>query len=259
MRANKDILRIKDVDKTFQLPDGTLSVLEGVDLEVAPGAFTVLVGKSGCGKSTLLRLIGGLEKATRGEILLGERVITGPGLERGMVFQEPRLFPWMTARQNIAFGLRADRHAHESKEMVEKYLALVGLSGFGDAYPHQLSGGMQQRTALARALVSHPEVLLLDEPFGALDALTRIQMQLEILRIWRENQGTVLLVTHDIDEAVFLGDRIAVMSDRPGTIREIIPVPLARPRDRSATPFVKIRRKIYNEFFRLPRKTRKGA
>ncbi len=259
MRASQDILRVKGVEKSFSLPDGVLPVLAGVNLEVAPGEFTILLGKSGCGKSTLLRLIGGLERATRGEILLGERRILNPGLERGMVFQEPRLFPWMTARENIAFGLRADREAREAKETVEKYLALVGLTGFGDAYPHQLSGGMQQRTALARALVSHPEVLLLDEPFGALDALTRIQMQLEILRIWRESRGTVLLVTHDIDEAVFLGDRIAVMTDRPGTIREIIPVPLARPRDRSGAPFVKIRRKIYNEFFQFPRKTRKGA
>jgi sulfonate transport system ATP-binding protein len=190
-----------------------------------------------------------LERATRGEILLGNKGVQGPGLERGVVFQEPRLFPWMTARENIAFGIRAGTPGRVVADTVEKYLALVGLSGFGDAYPGQLSGGMQQRAALARALVSHPEVLLLDEPFGALDALTRIQMQLEILRIWKESKGTVLLVTHDIDEAVFLGDRIAIMSDRPGTIRKIIPVHLPRPRDRSGAAFVKIRKKIYDEFF----------
>jgi sulfonate transport system ATP-binding protein len=259
MKASQETLAVKGVEKNFVLPQGVLPVLAGVDLKVAPGEFTVLLGKSGCGKSTLLRLIGGLEKATAGEIRLGERRIEGPGLERGMVFQEPRLFPWMTARENIAFGLREAAGAKEGQGMVEKYLALVGLTGFGEAYPHQLSGGMQQRAALARALVSHPEVLLLDEPFGALDALTRIQMQMEILRIWRESKGTVLLVTHDIDEAVFLGDRIAVMTDRPGTIRDIIPVRLPRPRDRSSASFVKIRRKIYNEFFHSSPKTRKDT
>ncbi len=256
MKASRDSLKVKGVAKSFALPGGDLRVLAGINLEVAPGEFVALVGKSGCGKSTLLRLIGGLEAATEGEITLGEKRVTGPGLERGMVFQEPRLFPWMTARENIAFGLRAGTEKGEAGETVEKYLALVGLTGFGDAYPHQLSGGMQQRAALARALVSRPEVLLLDEPFGALDALTRIQMQLEIQRIWRESRGTVLLVTHDIDEAVFLGDRVAVMSQRPGTLRKIIPVPLPRPRDRSSAPFVKIRKKIYNEFFNHVRKTK---
>ncbi len=254
MKASRGSLKVKGVAKSFALPQGDLRVLERIDLEVGPGEFVALVGKSGCGKSTLLRLIGGLEAATEGEILLREKRITGPGLERGMVFQEPRLFPWMTTRENIAFGLRDSTEKREAGETVEKYLALVGLAGFGDAYPHQLSGGMQQRAALARALVSRPEVLLLDEPFGALDALTRIQMQLEIQRIWRESRGTVLLVTHDIDEAVFLGDRVAVMSEGPGTLRKIIPVPLSRPRDRSSASFVKIRKKIYNEFFNSSRK-----
>lgn len=259
MRPNRRPLEIEGIKKDYTLPQGVLPVLGGVNLEVAPGEFMVLLGKSGCGKSTLLRLIAGLEGASQGEIRLGEKRIEGPNLERGMVFQEPRLFPWMTTRENIAFGLRAGTEAGEGKAIVEKYLALTGLSGFGEAYPHQLSGGMQQRAALARALVGRPEVLLLDEPFGALDALTRIQMQLEILRIWRESQGTVVLVTHDIDEAVFLGDRIAVMTDRPGTLRDIIPVRLARPRDRSSAPFVKIRRKIYNEFFHTPKETGKRA
>ncbi len=254
MRDSRGSLHIQGVEKNFALPQGDLRVLAGIDLEVAAGEFIVLVGKSGCGKSTLLRLIGGLETPSRGEIRLGDKGIEGPGLERGMVFQEPRLFPWMTAWENIAFGLRAGTEAKEGEATVGKYLSLVGLSGFEGAYPHQISGGMQQRAALARALVSRPEVLLLDEPFGALDALTRIQMQLEILRIWKESKGTVILVTHDIDEAVFLGDRIAVMSDRPGTFRDILPVKLPRPRDRSSAPFVKIRRKIYNEFFHSTRK-----
>jgi len=254
MKPSRSHLKIEGVQKDYALPQGNLPVLAGVNLDVAPGEFMVLLGKSGCGKSTLLRLIAGLEGASQGTIRLGENPVEGPGLERGMVFQEPRLFPWMTARENIAFGLRTGTDEKEGKETVERYLALVGLSGFGGAYPHQLSGGMQQRAALARALASHPEVLLLDEPFGALDALTRIQMQMEILRIWRERRGTVLLVTHDIDEAVFLGDRIAVMTDRPGTLQDIIPVKLSRPRDRSSAPFVKIRRKIYNEFFQTPRK-----
>ncbi len=242
-------LIIRNIYKGYNLSTGELPVLSDIQLKVKPGEFVTLVGASGCGKSTLLRLIGGLEKADGGEILLDGKPVEKPGLDRGMVFQESRLFPWMTAEENVAFGCPRNFSLAEIRETVESHLRLVGLSGFEKAYPRQLSGGMQQRAAIARALVGQPRVLLLDEPFGALDALTRIQMQEEILRIWRAQKTTVILVTHDMEEAVYLGDRVAVMSPRPGTIKKIIPVPLTRPRDRSVTPFVKIRRKIYNEFF----------
>ncbi len=244
-------LIIRNTHKSYNLSSRgeLLPVLSDINLMVKPGEILCLVGASGCGKSTLLRLIGGLEKADSGEILLGGRAVEKPGLDRGMVFQEPRLFPWMTAEENLAFGCPRDYPPGEIRETVESHLRLVGLSGFEKAYPRQLSGGMQQRAAIARALVGKPQVLLLDEPFGALDALTRIQMQEEILRIWRSQKTTLVLVTHDMEEAVYLGDRVAVMSPRPGRIKKIVTVPLARPRDRNGAPFVKIRRAIYNEFF----------
>jgi len=242
-------LQIQGLHKSYDLADGPLTVLADVNLEVSPGEIISIVGASGCGKSTLLRLIGGLEEPTRGGILLGGVPVRGPGLDRGMVFQESRLFPWLTAEENIAFGCRKGMAEGERQKTVEGHLALVGLSGFGKALPGQLSGGMQQRAAIARALVSRPQLLLLDEPFGALDALTRIQMQEEILRIWEAEKTTLVLVTHDIDEAVFLGGRVLVMSNRPGTFRKTIPVDLPRPRDRGRLAFIKIRNEIYGEFF----------
>lgn len=242
-------LQINHLNHHYLLPQGELKVLDQVQLTVQPGEFISIVGASGCGKSTLLRLIGGLEQASGGEILLDGQRILAPGLDRGMVFQEPRLFPWLTVEENIAFGCRAAITENEKPKTVQDHVKLTGLLGFEKAYPHQLSGGMQQRTALARALVSRPEVLLLDEPFGALDALTRIQMQREVLKIWQAERITVILVTHDIDEAVFLGDRVLVMSDRPGTFKKTLPVPLGRPRDRNGAEFSKIRKEIYDEFF----------
>jgi sulfonate transport system ATP-binding protein len=242
-------LQIKNLAKHYSLSHGELAVLTGVNLTVQPGEFISIVGTSGCGKSTLLRLIGGLEQASEGQILFGETLIQNPGLERGMVFQESRLFPWFTVEENIAFGCRKDLADTEKQKLVLDHIKLVDLLGFEKAYPHQLSGGMQQRTAIARALVSRPQMLLLDEPFGALDALTRIQMQQEILNIWQKEKVTVILVTHDIDEAVFLGDRVLVMSNRPGTFKKNLSVPLARPRDRNSLKFSKIRKEIYNEFF----------
>jgi sulfonate transport system ATP-binding protein len=242
-------LQIKNLTKHYSLPQGELAVLRGVDLTVQPGEFISIVGASGCGKSTLLRLIGGLEQASEGQILFGKTLIQKPGLDRGMVFQESRLFPWFTVEENIAFGCRNHLADAEKQKLVQDHIKLVGLLGFEKAYPHQLSGGMQQRTAIARALVSRPQMLLLDEPFGALDALTRIQMQQEILNIWQKEKITVILVTHDIDEAVFLGDRVLVMSNRPGTFKKTLPVPLARPRDRNSQAFLALRKKIYDEFF----------
>ena len=242
-------LQIKNLSKRFSLPQGELAVLKNVDLTIQPGEFISIVGTSGCGKSTLLRLIGGLEQASEGQILFGDTVIQKPGLDRGMVFQEARLYPWFTVEENILFGCRNNLADAEKQRLVTNHINLVGLLGFEMAYPHQLSGGMQQRTAIARALVSRPQVLLLDEPFGALDALTRIQMQQEILNIWQKEKITVVLVTHDIDEAVFLGDRVLIMSNRPGTFKKNLSVPLARPRDRNSLKFSKIRKEIYDEFF----------
>ncbi|HTA75916.1 MAG TPA: ABC transporter ATP-binding protein [bacterium] len=242
-------LQIKNLNHHYALSQGELEVLRQVELQVQSGEFISIVGASGCGKSTLLRLIDGLETASGGEILLDDKIIQTPGLERGMVFQEPRLFPWLTVEENIAFGCRANTHESEKQKLVHSHIQLVGLLGFEKAYPHQLSGGMQQRTAIARALVSQPQVLLLDEPFGALDALTRIQMQQEILKIWQAEKITVILVTHDIDEAVYLGDRVLVMSNRPGTFQKTVPVALTRPRDRNSPEFSKIKKEIYDEFF----------
>ncbi len=243
-------LQLKRVSKSFaKLPQGQLPVLSPIDLKISPGEFVTLVGKSGCGKSTLLRLIAGLESPSGGSILLDGQPLAGPSLSRGMVFQEPRLFPWMTAEQNVAFGCPKSFSPPEVADTVHRHLKLVGLTGFEKSYPHQLSGGMQQRAAIARALVGRPQVLLLDEPLGALDALTRIQMQKEILRIWQAEKMTMLLVTHDIDEAVYLGDRVLVMGPRPGSLEKIVPVKWARPRDRNSAGFAKIRREIQAEFF----------
>jgi sulfonate transport system ATP-binding protein len=245
----KSGLELSQVFKSFSLPQSELPVLAPIDLQVDPGEFVTLVGKSGCGKSTLLRLIAGLETPSGGSLFLEGQPITGPGLGRGMVFQEPRLFPWMTVEQNTAFGCPKSFSPGEAAQAVRRHLELVGLSGFEKSYPFQLSGGMQQRAAIARALVGRPEVLLLDEPFGALDALTRIQMQKEILRIWQAEKMTMLLVTHDIDEAVYLGDRVLVMGPRPGSLQKTVPVQLTRPRNRGDAAFVEIREGIRREFF----------
>ena len=245
-------LEIKDVSKKYTLPQGELSVLKDIRLTVQPGEFISIVGASGCGKSTLLRLIGGLESVSEGQISLGQTLVQGPGLERGMVFQESRLYPWFNVEQNVAFGCRQDLSKSKKQKLVYDHIQLVGLSGFEKALPDQLSGGMKQRAAIARALVNRPQILLLDEPLGALDALTRIQMQQEILRIWLEEKITIILVTHDIDEAIFLGDRILVMSHRPGTFKKTLEVSLERPRDRSSREFGEIRKAIYDEFFVKP-------
>jgi sulfonate transport system ATP-binding protein len=241
-------LAIRHLSKTYRVSEGRIEALRDIDLYIPGGRIVAIVGASGCGKSTLLRIIAGLDTEYEGSVELGSRAITGPGLERGVVFQEHRLLPWLKVHQNIAFGL-AGLSAAETARRVDEHLELVGLAGFADAYPHQLSGGMAQRVAIARALINQPQVLLLDEPFGALDALTRIQMQQEILRIWEIERTSMILVTHDIDEAIYLGDEVLVMSNRPGTVRLRIPVPLARPRDRSSPAFIQIRKQIFHEFF----------
>lgn len=245
--ANADVT-VQRLTKRYGTDGHTVTALSGIDLTIRAGSVVSIVGSSGCGKSTLLRIVAGLDTAYEGTAALGGARIRGPGLDRGMVFQEHRLLPWLTVEQNIAFGLNG-LGAAETKRRVEEHLELVGLSAFARAYPGQLSGGMSQRVAIARALANRPEVLLLDEPFGALDALTRIQMQQEVLRIWQAERTTMILVTHDIDEAIYLGDEVVVMSARPGTVRTVIPVKLPRPRDRNSQPFAEIRKRIHAEFF----------
>jgi len=247
--AHAGTLHIGGLSKQYQVKGQPLPVLDDITLTVAPGEFVSIVGSSGCGKSTLLRLIVGLENDYQGEVLLDGQRIVGTSLDRGIVFQEHRLFPWLTVEQNIALGLlNAKFTESEKSRSVREHIALVGLAGFESAYPHQLSGGMSQRVAIARALVNRPEVLLLDEPFGALDALTRARLQQELHRIWRAEGITMILVTHDVEEAVFLGEKVVVMEPRPGRIRRIVPVELAYPRDRVGAPFARIKEDVLAEF-----------
>ena len=241
-------LRVEDVTKAFPTPEGgTVVALSQAWLSVAAGEMVSLVGPSGCGKSTLLRMVAGLDAPTAGAVYVGSELITGPSAERGLMFQDPNLFPWLTVRKNVAAGLVARGVYRDKKHEVDAFLKLVGLEQFANAYPHQLSGGMAQRAALARALVNHPKVLLLDEPLGALDAFTRMRMQDEVLRLWRARGTTMLLVTHDIDEAIYMSDRIVIMTPRPGKIERIIDVQLARPRQRNSPDFMALRAEILEE------------
>jgi NitT/TauT family transport system ATP-binding protein/sulfonate transport system ATP-binding protein len=237
-------LRARAVGKTFASDAAAVVALDRVSLDVGAGELVSLVGPSGCGKSTLLRLVAGLDRPTAGEVWVGGEPITGPSAERGLVFQDPSLFPWLTVRRNIEAGLVARGVLRRRRHEVDEYLRLVGLEGFGDVYPHQLSGGMAQRAALARALVNHPRVLLLDEPLGALDQFTRMRMQDELLRVWESRGTTMLLVTHDIDEALYLSDRIAVMTPRPGRIDRVLDVDLPRPRTRTDRRFMEYRARL---------------
>ena len=246
--ADTGTLEIQNLSKHYRVDGTALPVLDDISLVIRPGEFVSIVGASGCGKSTLLRLVIGLEGDYKGEIRLDGQRVVGTSLERGIVFQEHRLFPWLTVEQNIAIGvLNAGGSEAAKKKSVREHVALVGLEGFERAYPHQLSGGMSQRVAIARALVNRPELLVLDEPFGALDALTRAHLQQELERIWRAEGITAILVTHDVEEAVALGDRVVVMQPRPGRIRRIVEVPLARPRRRDAA-FSAIKDDVRGEF-----------
>src|SRR5215467_7449151 len=240
-------LRIRGASKYFAAVNGAAVgglALDKVSIFVNAGELVSIVGPSGCGKSTLLRLIAGLTGATGGELLVADKPITEPSAERGLVFQDPNLFPWLTVRRNIETGLVARGVLRQERGQVDEFMRLVGLEAFADAFPHHLSGGMAQRVALARAMINHPKVLLLDEPLGALDAFTRMRMQDEVLRLWRAHRTTMLLVTHDIDEAVYMSDRIVIMTPRPGRIEQIIPVKMNRPRDRSSADFLRLRSDI---------------
>ncbi len=239
------VLCMRDVSKSFRAPNGApVLALDRLTLTVAAGAMVSLIGPSGCGKSTLLRLIAGLEAPTSGDLRVGDEPIVQPSAERGLMFQDHNLFPWLTVRRNIQAGLVARGVLRQRRHEVEELLRLVGLEAFADVYPHQLSGGMAQRAALARALVNHPKVLLLDEPLGALDQFTRMRMQDEVLRVWEARGTTMVLVTHDIDEAIYMSDRIAIMAPRPGRIERIIEVALKRPRQRNSVEFLELRAAI---------------
>lgn len=230
------MLSITDICKTYTTEEGDeVKSLLNFNMDVHNKEFICFIGPSGCGKTTLLRIIAGLEKPDRGAILLNNMPIRGPGFERGMVFQEYSLFPWRTVLKNITFSLEMKKVPKSQREKIaSEYLHLVGLSKFADSYPHELSGGMKQRVAIARALVNDPKVLLMDEPFGAVDAQTRNRLQQELLKIWERDRKTIIFVTHSVDEAVFLADRVAVFTARPGRIKEIISIDLPRPRERTS-------------------------
>ncbi|WP_437883846.1 ABC transporter ATP-binding protein [Pseudomonas sp. LRF_L74] len=246
-------LEIRHLQKRYLVENRPITVLENIDLSIRPGEFISVVGSSGCGKSTLLRLIVGLEDDYQGDILVDGSAISGTSLERGIVFQEHRLFPWLTVAENIGISLlNAELPAIEKRQLIETHIDMVGLKGFENAYPSQLSGGMSQRVAIARALVSRPEILLLDEPFGALDALTRSHLQRELQNILLQEGITAIMVTHDVEEAVFLGDRVVVMEPRPGRIRRVVEVPLPRPRDRANPLFTAIRDDVMEDFSEAP-------
>jgi ABC-type nitrate/sulfonate/bicarbonate transport system ATPase subunit len=248
-RAAHGSLVMENVGKTFDLKNERLTVLQDISLRIEPGEFVAIVGASGCGKSTLLRLLAGLESGHEGELLHDGEPITDTDLRRGLIFQDHRLFPWLTVEQNIGLAFtNTDVPLAQRRKRIADEISRVGLDGFAAAYPHQLSGGMSQRAAIARALIGRPEVLLLDEPLGALDALTRLRLQQELRRLWQEEGITMVMVTHDIEEAVYLADRIVVMDARPGRIRRIQDVPLAHPRDRSDAKFVAIRDRLHEDF-----------
>ena len=245
MNNNVPIIEIQNVSKVFGKGTGQVVALDMANLDISDGEFTVIIGPSGCGKSTLLYLLAGFERPTEGRILLDGSLIDKPGPDRGFVFQDYALFPWQTVLGNVMFGLVNNGWGKkEAREIALEYINLVNLSGFEHAYPHTLSGGMKQRVGLARALAYDPKVLLMDEPFGALDAQTRKYMQGELIRIWERTRKTVVFVTHSVIEAVFLADRIIVMTARPGTVKGCIRVDLPRPRDYTGEDYLAVRERV---------------
>ena len=242
-------IEIDHVRKEFENADaarGNVLVLNDFTLDIPPGSFLSLIGPSGCGKSTLLRLIGGLDRPTAGKLYLDGKEITKPGHDRGFAFQGSDLFPWLNVENNIAFGLKARRTYKTNKADVQEYIDLVGLTGFEKSYPHQLSGGMNQRAALARSLVGHPSVLLLDEPLGALDAFTRMNLQDEILAIKEKHNMTMIMVTHDVDEAIYMSDQVVVMRESPSRVEAVIDIDLPKSRARAQDTFALYRNQILN-------------
>lgn len=241
-------LRLRNLTKTYTIGDRRLDVLRGISLDIPPGGNLAIVGASGSGKTTLLRILAGLEEADHGSVAIDGTVVRGVGTDRAVIFQEPRLLPWLSVVDNVAFGLelRATPRA-EALTRAHHYIRLVGLSDFADAWPRQLSGGMAQRVGIARALTVRPQILLLDEPLGALDAMTKLVMQQELVRIWREEAVTMITVTHDLEEAIYLADTVLVLPKGDGQPR-LIDIDLPRPRDRSAPQFVRHREALLREF-----------
>ncbi len=243
-RTAKSKVEVRGVTKLFQRKSDTLEVLRGIDLSVESGEFLCLLGPSGCGKSTLLSIIGGFEQPTSGSVAIDGVEVQRPDPRRIFVFQEYGIFPWASVWDNVGLGLR-ERPKEEQAHIIRRYVDLVGLTGFEKAYPAEISGGMKQRVALARALAVSPDIIFMDEPLGALDSLTRLQMRGELLRIWQQEQPTILFVTHDVDEALQLGERIVVMSPRPGRIAEIVPVDLDHPRDLGTAAYGRLKNRLY--------------
>jgi NitT/TauT family transport system ATP-binding protein len=241
-------IQIDHLRKVFKTDEKETVAIEDFSLEIRKGELISIVGPSGCGKTTLLRCIAGLEEPTSGTIRSGDKVFSEPGPDRGMVFQDFALFPWRSVRRNVEFGLEmSGRSSEERRALSDKYLALVGLEKFADSRVHELSGGMKQRVGIARALINQPDILLMDEPFGALDAQTRNIMQGELLKIVSKTDQTIVFVTHSVDEAVFISDRIAILTKRPAQIKEIVNIPWPRPRDRASPDFVAMRKHILDE------------
>ncbi|MCH7305843.1 ABC transporter ATP-binding protein [Acinetobacter sp. NIPH 1869] len=247
---NVGSVKINHLNKSYgQYQEHALTVLDDISLEIKAGEFVSIVGSSGCGKSTLLRLLVGLDDQFEGKILVDGQPIQGTSLERGIVFQDHRLFPWLNVQDNIRVALLNRKlTVAEQNQLIDEHIELVGLTKFKDAYPAQLSGGMSQRVAIARSLINRPKILLLDEPFGALDALTRANLQKELQRIWQAEKITMIIVTHDVEEAVFLGDRVVVMQPNPGRIKRIVPVHLPHPRVREDVRLAAIRNDILTDF-----------
>lgn len=231
LKSREVILEVKHLGKDYKTTKGNVTALKDVNFKTHRREFVCVIGPSGCGKSTLIRILAGLESHTSGEVLLDGKPVTGPGRDRGMVFQGYTLFPWLTVKKNVMFGLEMNNvSTDDAGREAELWLELIGLEKFANAFPHELSGGMKQRVAIARALVNQPRILLMDEPFGALDAQSRVKMQTHLLEIWRNIDITVLFITHDLDEAIFLADRILVLKAHPGEVQELIEVPVPRPR-----------------------------
>lgn len=246
-------ISIQQVSKTYaRAGEPPLPVLSDISLDIKAGEFISIVGSSGCGKSTLLRLLIGLENSFEGNILLDGQPLKGTSLERGIVFQDHRLFPWLSVRDNVRIALQNSNLSKQAQDKtIDEHLGLVGLTAFQNAYPSQLSGGMSQRVAIARSLVNRPKILLLDEPFGALDALTRSNLQQELQRIWQTEKITMIIVTHDVEEAVFLGDRVVVMQPNPGRIKRIVPIDISHPRQRDNIRLTAIKNEILRDFSHL--------
>jgi NitT/TauT family transport system ATP-binding protein len=249
-------ISVSALRKVFPLGSGEFSALGGVDLEIADGEFVTLVGPSGCGKSTLMNIVAGLETPTAGSVLVDGQPVDGPSPERGVIFQQYALFPWLTVRKNVEFGLRVSGiPSEERRERAQHFIDLVGLTTHADQLPKALSGGMKQRTALARAYAVNPQLLLMDEPFGALDALTRVNLQDRLLRTWQEERRTILFVTHDVEEAVYLATRVVVMAARPGRVLDVIDVDLPGPRTeetRLSEEFAAIKNRVWRAVYHQP-------